>query len=172
MINLTIYDSYDDGKKFLKELLFNFFDCEEYNLLSDDNKTILCKLLNHFNNSDMKISLLEGERQSGITSILRAFIIYACSKQYEVLYFGPKNDSKNFVNSIYSKYGFRITYKDNMYFSDSLQYLFNENKNKVIVFDLYRIYDMSNFINYIHYNTKNPIIIGTTYNNLTHRNYL
>ena len=51
MINLTIYDSYDDGKKFLKKLLFNFFDCEEYNLLSDDNKAILCKLLNHFSPS-------------------------------------------------------------------------------------------------------------------------
>lgn len=172
MINFTIYDSYSDGKKALENKMFNFYECDEYKRLTEENKNILDKMIQEFNSGRMMISLLEGTRQSGVTTILRAFALYVSSKvdfsKYSNVYYvtNPHKNSKDFVNEIHNKYGFKITNccVDN---EGTKRLLLSLNRD-IIVFDLITIFDFEDYIQHID-DTHSIIVIGTTYMDMEKR---
>lgn len=172
MINLTIYDSYSDGKKALENKMFNFYECDEYKRLTEENKNILDKMIQEFNSGRMKISLLEGTRQSGVTTILRAFALYVSSKvdfsKYSNVYYVTNRYeySKHFVNEIYNKYGFKIM---NYCVSNEMmkRQLLSSNSD-IIVFDLFTIFDFKDYIKQID-DTRSIIVVGTTYMDMEKR---
>lgn len=169
MINLTIYDSYNKGKRALENQMFNFYECEEYKKLTEENKSILNKMILEFNSGCMKMSLLEGTRQSGVTTILRAFSLYVSSKvefsKYSNVYYVSEitKFGKDFVDEIYNKYGFKIINR-RVDDEETIRLLLSLNSD-IIVFDLFTIFDFEDYIKHID-DTRSIIVIGTTYMNM------
>lgn len=106
MIEVNAFKSDEEIREYLNKKYINLYNNKFFNVLSEENKNILItKLINPFQNKEASMIFLEGERKSGVTSILKAFILYAYLKGFIVIYITGKNNDGNMIkNAFFEEY--------------------------------------------------------------------
>lgn len=130
MIEVNAFKSDEDIREYLNKKYINLYNNKFFNVLSEENKNILItKLINPFQNKEASMIFLEGERKSGVTSILKAFMLYAYLKGFIVIYITGKNNDGNMIkNAFFEEYLDDIVYT--VSWSDYKTSGFNNIRNK------------------------------------------
>lgn len=106
MIEVNAFKSDEEIREYLNKKYINLYNNKFFNVLTEENKNILTtKLINPFKNKEASRIFLEGDKKFEITSILKAFMLYAYLEGFVVIYITENiNDGNMIKNIFYEEY--------------------------------------------------------------------
>lgn len=161
MIEIDSYHTLESAQNCLLSKIFNFYECPLYKNLTYDEENNFLKLIGDFNRNEYKFTLIESENRDEIQNILKAFILYVCIKNYNIIYISKENDENKFFEfkkEFLSYYPCKINICNVENFVDI--YLGKIYNNTILIFDDVDFYTVNKYMDTSMFEIS-PFILAT-----------